>query len=81
MSATDWIKAILFLVALVGWIVWTGRRSWLSSKSEHDQAAPPPSDRQLRWDITHMREDLSVLIMVNSILLWFVAFTIVFGWR
>ena len=78
---TDWIKWGLFLAALIGWFIWTSRRVWLVKEAKRNEAQTPPSENQLRWDIRHMREDISVLVFVNSLLLWFVAFTIVFGWR
>jgi len=71
----------LFSVALVLWIVWTSRRGWLASEAKRNDAQEPPSERQLQWDLRHIREDISVLVFVNSLLLWFVVFTIVFGWR
>lgn len=81
MSTIDWFKVVLFLVALIGWFVWTSRRKWLEAEAKRNEAQEPPSERQLRWDIRHIREDISVLVFVNSLLLWFVAFSIVFGWR
>ena len=81
MSTSDWAKAVLFLVALVGWFVWTSRRKWLINEAKRNDAQEPPSEKQLRWDLRHIREDISILVFVNSVLLWFVAFSIVFGWR
>ncbi len=76
-----WLKAVLFLVALIGWMVWTSRRKWLLTEDKRNELQEPPSEQQLRWDLRHIREDISILVFVNSLLLWFVAFTIVFGWR
>ena len=81
MSTADWIKTVLFLAALIGWFVWTGRRQWLISEAKRNDAQEPPSQRQLQWDLRHIREDISILVIVNSVLLWFVTFTIVFGLR
>jgi hypothetical protein len=81
MSTIDWVKAALFLVALVIWFVWTSRRGWLTSEAKRNDVQEPPSERQLHWDLRHIREDISVLVFVNSLLLWFVVFTIVFGLR
>ena len=57
------------------------RRKWLIDEVKRDAAQEPPSESQLRWDLRHIREDVSILVFVNSVLLWFVAFSIVFGWR
>ena len=81
MSTIDWIKAVLFLTALIVWFVWTSRRRWLVSEAKRNDEQAPPSERQLQWDLRHIREDISVLVFVNSLLLWFVVFTIVFGLR
>lgn len=81
MSTIDWVKAALFSIALVFWIVWTSRRGWLVSEAKRNDEQEPPSARQLHWDLRHIREDISVLVFVNSLLLWFVVFTIVFRWR
>lgn len=81
MSTIQIIKAALFVVALVIWIIWTSRRGWLASENKRNDAQEPPSERQLHWDLRHIREDISVLVFVNSLLLWFVVFTIVFGGR
>ena len=79
MSTMDMVKAGLFVGALVIWIIWTSRRGWLASESLRNDEQEPPTQRQLQWDLRHIREDISVLVFVNSLLLWFVVFTIVFG--
>ncbi len=79
MSTMDMVKAGLFVVALVIWIIWTSRRGWLAAENKRNDTEEPPTQRQLQWDLRHIREDISVLVFVNSLLLWFVVFTIVFG--
>ncbi len=78
MDNLAWIKTGLFLLALIGWFVWVARRSWLLKEYQRNDAQQPPSENQQRWDLRHIREDVSVLVLVNSILLWFVAYSIVF---
>jgi hypothetical protein len=78
MTTMDWVKALLFVVALAGWLVWTSRRKWLNDEFKRNDAQEAPTERQLRWDLRHIREDISVLVLLNSILLWFVAFSIIF---
>jgi len=79
MNTVDWIKAALFSVALILWFVWTSKRGWLDREAKRNDEQEPPSQRQLQWDLRHIREDISVLVFVSSLLLWFVAFSIVFG--
>ena len=76
-----WVKSGLFLVALIFWFVWTSKRGWLSNEAKENELKEPPSQRQLQWDLRHIREDISVLVFVNSLLLWFIAYSIVFNWR
>lgn len=80
MNTVDLVKGALFVVALIVWIIWTSRRGWLASEAIRNDTQEPPSQRQLQWDLRHIREDISVLVFVNSLLLWFVVFTIVFRW-
>jgi len=81
MDATGWIKVAGFVGALAAWLIWTGRRTWLLKETKRNETEVPPSENQLRWDIRHIREDVSVLVFVNSLLVWFVAFSIIFIWR
>jgi len=81
MNAIGWMKVVGFLVALAAWLIWTSRRTWLLKETKRNEMEAPPSENQLRWDLRHIREDVSVLVFVNSLLVWFIAFSIIFIWR
>lgn len=73
----EFIKVIAFIVVLLIIGGWLTRRKWLEGEIERNLEFDPPSDRQLRWDIRHMREDLHMLVLINYALL-FIALSLVF---
>jgi len=81
MNIISWFKVAGFLIALGAWLVWTSRRTWLLKETKRNEEQVPPSENQLRWDLRHIREDISVLLFVNSLLVWVVAFAIIFIWH
>jgi hypothetical protein len=76
------VRVILFVVLLVAFGTWITRRKWLNDEIDRNDRVDPPSSRQLRWDIRHMREDLHMLVLINYALFIAVLFVICFmSWR
>lgn len=72
----EFIRDILFIVAVIGFGIWIRGRKWLETETERNEATKPPSTRQLRWDIRHMREDLHMLVLINYGLVFIVVFLV-----
>ena len=71
-------QSVGFVVALFAWNIWISRRHWLHKEFKRNDGSEAPSEQQLRWDIRHMREDISLLLLTNNMLLLLVAFAVVF---
>lgn len=59
----EFAKGLAFGVALLGWIYWTNRGKWLTDEFARNEQHETPPDQQLRWDIRHLREDISILTL------------------
>ena len=74
----EFLKLPLFVILPIVFGYWLTGRKWLEREIERNDNVEPPSSRQLRWDIRHMREDLHVLVLINCVLLylffWFVVY-------
>jgi hypothetical protein len=74
------IKLIAFIVAYLLTVMafgsWMTGRKWLSGEIERNENFEPPSGRQVRWDIRHMREDIHMLVLTNYALVLLVLFLI-----
>ena len=74
----EFIKGIMFGVVLMALGYWLTRRKWLEGEIERNDKFEPPSGRQVRWDIRHMREDLHTLVLINYAVLFPVLFLVFF---
>ena len=72
------LQSVGFVIALIAWNIWISRRYWLQKEFKRNEEVDAPSEAQLRWDIRHMREDISVLLVTNNVLLMLVAFAVIF---
>jgi hypothetical protein len=68
----EFFKGIGFVVVLMAIGYWLTGRKWIEGEIQRNDQSEPPSDRQLRWDIRHMREDLHMLVLINYALLFLV---------
>lgn len=66
MEYVKWIGFFVLIVSLGSWMV--GRR-WFVKEVERNEIHDAPSDKQIRWHITHMREDLHMLVLSNYALM------------
>ena len=57
---------MVLALGLGSWIV--GRR-WFIKEVERNETHEAPSDQQIRWHITHMREDLHMIVLSNYVLM------------
>lgn len=73
------LKGVIFVVTLLGWLYWTNRRKWLHEEFQRNEQHEPPSERQLRWDIRHLREDISILVICNFTVMVLLLVLVVFG--
>ena len=76
-SATR-IVAFAVLVALYQFQVL--RRGWFFQEIKRNDETDPPSDRQVRWDLRHMREDLYMVTITLSFLAYLGIAYVVFHW-
>jgi len=65
MESLKWVGLPVLVLILGYWI--TGRR-WFDEEVKRNEACDAPSDQQIRWHITHMREDLHMLVLSNYVL-------------
>lgn len=65
MESLKWVGLPVLVLILGYWI--TGRR-WFVEEVKRNETSEAPSDQQIRWHITHMREDLHVLVLSNYVL-------------
>jgi hypothetical protein len=72
----DVVLVIAFVIAVMGFGSWMTGRKWLYRETERNEGSKPPSSRQLRWDIRHMREDLHMIILSNYALVLLVLFMV-----
>lgn len=73
------IKGIMFGVVIMALCYWLTHRAWLEGEIRRNDMVDPPSDRQFRWDIRHMREDLHMLVLINYALLFIIILIILFN--
>ena len=57
-----WLTFIILILSLGSWM--KGRR-WFNKEVELNEIHEAPSDQQIRWHITHMREDMHMLVLSN----------------
>jgi hypothetical protein len=72
----EWVRDILFIGVLLFIGGWIRGRKWLDDETKKNDDVDPPSSRQLRWDIRHMREDLHMLVLINYTLVAMILFLI-----
>lgn len=72
----EWVRDILFIGVLLFLGGSIRRRKWLEDETKKNDIVDPPSSRQLRWDIRHMREDLHMLVLINYALVLMILFLI-----
>lgn len=65
MENLKWVGLPMLVLILGYWI--TGRR-WFVEEVKRNETCEAPSDQQIRWHITHMREDLHILVLSNYVL-------------
>lgn len=66
MEYVKWVAFIVLIVSLGSWMTW---RRWFFKEVERNEIHEAPSDQQIRWHITHMREDLHMLVLSNYALM------------
>ncbi|OGA53711.1 MAG: hypothetical protein A3G24_15005 [Betaproteobacteria bacterium RIFCSPLOWO2_12_FULL_62_13] len=74
----EFVKLLAFIVGLFGWAYWWNRRKWLTDEFERNERHEVPPDHQLRWDIRHLREDISVLTISNTAIMFLLLFLVMF---
>ena len=71
-----------FLIWFIGMMVMafflTGK-GWLIRETDGNERHEPPSRRQLRWDIRHLREDMVTLCHTNLLILVLLFTWMLFG--
>jgi hypothetical protein len=69
MSTNDQLLRILIIAALATYyhFQWS-RRAWFMAEIKRNDEFDSPSDRQLKWDIRHMREDLYMIAITLNFL-------------
>lgn len=45
-------------------------RGWLRGEISRNDTVDPPSERQLQWDLRHMREDLYMVVIALDMLVY-----------
>jgi hypothetical protein len=69
------VLVILFLEAAYHYVLF--RRGWLVEEINRNDSSEPPSDRQFRWDLRHMREDLHMIsISLHVLVVVAIAFAV-----
>lgn len=70
---------ILFMVGLVAWLGWVLARRYINPdiKFRENETREPPSDKQLRWHIWNIRQDLSMLAVTNFAILLVLVYALI----
>lgn len=73
------LAQLLFIVGLVAWFGWVLARRYVNPdiKFKEHETREPPSDRQLRWHVWNMRQDLSMLAVTNFAILLVLVYALV----
>jgi hypothetical protein len=74
MEAIKWIG---FIAIIVAHSIYVTKRTWLRGEVARNDSYDPPSDQQLKWDIRHIREDMSMLV-INNFAIFVVLLAILF---
>lgn len=71
------LQSIGFVIVFFAWNIWISRRHWLHKEFKRNEEVEAPSEQQLKWDIRHMREDISILLLTNNMILLLVAIAVI----
>jgi hypothetical protein len=71
------LQSVGFVIALFAWNIWITRRHWLTKEFKRNEEVDAPSEQQLRWDIRHLREDVSIMLLTNNMLLLLIAIAVI----
>jgi len=73
------LAQLLFIVGIVVWLAWVLARRYINRdiQFKDHETREPPSDRQLRWHIWNMRQDLSMLAVTNFAILLVLLYALV----
>ncbi|MBI3937626.1 MAG: hypothetical protein HY323_11675 [Betaproteobacteria bacterium] len=71
------IMQVLFVVGLAAWFAWVLTRRYLNIGFDRKETGEPPTDAELRWHITNMRQDISMLAVTNFAILLVLVFALV----
>ena len=61
----EYVKWIAFFALIMSLGSWMKGRRWFEKELELNEMHEAPSDQQIRWHITHMREDMHMLVLSN----------------
>jgi hypothetical protein len=69
----EFLKAlgIVIFIFITGYFI--SRRKALEDEFKRNDLVDPPSRRQLRWDLRHIREDIHMLVLINLLIFWMIA--------
>lgn len=81
MSASYSTMRVVAFIALVAiYYFQVQRRGWFVQEIKRNDEHEAPSDRQVKWDLRHMREDMYMLTITASFLAHLGIAWVVFHW-
>jgi hypothetical protein len=80
MQTDDWIRLLAFIIALGLYTYRWHSKQYLVDELDRNEKHEPPSDQQIRWHLTHMREDLYMIATSVHVLTLLTIAYVVWHW-
>jgi hypothetical protein len=74
------LRLVVFLVLAIYYHFQWSRRAWFQAEIKRNDEFEPPSDRQVKWDLRHMREDLYMIAISLNFLTFLGIAYVVWHW-